>query len=67
MSRERELTFDERAVWGECPVCHAKDGEKCDSAIGLTLGVNVNGVRPTEGAHLARIQDAPLRVRLVPI
>jgi len=63
--RERELSFDERSKWGDCPVCGVKDGEPCHSEVGFALGVNVNGKRPTEGAHLGRLQRAPFRVREV--
>jgi hypothetical protein len=65
--RERELTYDERATYGECPVCHAADGQPCDSGIGLHLGVTVSGLPPKEGAHLGRLQRAPFRVREVAI
>lgn len=63
----RELTFDERATWGECPVCHAKAGEWCYADAGLQLGVRGDGQRMKdgEGAHLRRLRRAPLKVRLV--
>lgn len=61
----REATYEERATWGECPVCHRPHGEPCDPDVGLHLGVTASG-RPAEGgAHLARIQAAPRRVALV--
>jgi hypothetical protein len=62
----RELTVEERFVWGSCPVCGAGHGKKCHSEVGFALGVNVNGGRPTEGVHLARLKLAPFRVREVP-
>lgn len=62
----RQLTNDERFVWGECPVCHAKHGEKCHPEVGFALGVSISGGRPTEGAHLGRLSLAPERVREVP-
>lgn len=64
--RERELSFEERATWGECPTCHAKDGEKCNPNVGIPLGLTVGGRLPDPGAHLGRLQAAPFRVRLVP-
>lgn len=64
--RERELSFEERATWGECPACHAKDGQPCDPSVGIAVGQNIYGQPPQEGAHLGRLQAAPFRVRLVP-
>lgn len=65
-SPPRELTYEQRATWGECPVCHALHGQPCDSSVGIPLGFTVSGTRPTEGAHLGRLQRAPMRVREVP-
>lgn len=66
--RERNLEMRERLTWGECPVCKAPDGEFCRAAVGLQLGVRVDGKRMEDGdgVHLARIQNAPVRVREVP-
>jgi hypothetical protein len=58
-SPTRELTYHERAVWGTCPVCHAPHGTPCDPNVGIPL---ISGVR----AHLARVNNAPRRVREVP-
>ena len=65
----RELSYEDRATWGECPVCSAPHGEWCHSEIGLQLGVKVGGGRlqTGEGAHLARLQNAPRKVREVPV
>lgn len=52
--RIRELSFNERARWGECPVCHAKDGETCASYM------------PRSGVHEERLQRAPFKVKEVP-
>jgi hypothetical protein len=60
-----ELSYDERAVWGECPVCHARPGESCHPEVGILLGVNVDGKPPENGAHLGRLQKAPFKVRIV--
>lgn len=61
---ERELTYHERAVWGTCSVCGAEHGKACDPDVGIPLVADVNGDRPR--AHLARLNNAPLRVREVP-
>lgn len=61
----RELTFEERAKWGKCPVCAAEQGESCNRKIGIPLGVNVHGEVLEGGAHLGRLQRAPKRVQLV--
>lgn len=65
--RERWLTFEERCKWGDCPVCGAKDGEPCHSEVGFALGVTVSGQRPTDGAHLGRINNAPRRIKEVAV
>jgi len=64
----RETTFEERATWGECPVCKAPHGDWCRAEIGVQLGRRVDGrhMETGEGVHLARLQRAPMRVRLVP-
>lgn len=61
---EREATYAERATWGDCPACKAKHGEWCNQNVGIPLGTNINGEPPKEGAHLGRLQRAPLRVRV---
>lgn len=63
---ERKLTFDERATWGDCPVCKAPDGEPCHPEVGFPIGLNVKGERPKDGVHLGRLNAAPSRVREVP-
>ena len=67
--RQRKLTYEERATWGKCPVCQAEDGEWCHAEIGPQLGIQVGGGRMAtgEGAHLARLQNAPLEVKLIAI
>jgi uncharacterized protein (DUF779 family) len=52
----RELTYDERATWGECPVCHVPDGEWC-----------IGGTEAQKGVHLGRIQKAPFYVLITPV
>ena len=66
--REHELTFEERSVWGECPVCRAPDGEPCYPEIGIHLGAKADGssLQRGEGAHLARLNAAPHVTRVVP-
>lgn len=61
----RELTYEERATWGTCPVCSAPHGEFCNSNVGFSLGRNVNGEIPPNGVHLGRLQNAPLKAQLV--
>lgn len=64
--RIKELTFEERATWGECPICHAKDGEKCNPDEGFFATLSVAKV-PLGGAHLGRLQKAPFKVRISPV
>ncbi len=59
--RERELSFEERILWGRCPVCGAEDGAACDASIGLNLTMTA-GAAPPVGAHLGRLQNAPFTV-----
>lgn len=60
----RELTFEERAKYGQCPACGAKHGEAC-AKTGFPLGFGAQSF-PDGGAHLGRLQRAPHRVREVP-
>lgn len=64
----RDLTERERLTWGTCPVCSAPHGEFCHAAVGLQLGVRADGRPPQDGdgAHLARLNQTPQRVREVP-
>jgi hypothetical protein len=66
---ERELTFDERIRWGECPFCKAPHGTPCHAEMGFQMGVKPDGARMKdgEGVHLARLRTAPVKVRLVPV
>lgn len=59
---QRELTNGERFTWGDCPVCHAKHGEWCDSAVGIPLGVSIGQAKR---AHLGRLNNAPRHIRIV--
>jgi hypothetical protein len=49
-------------------VCEATHGEPCHADVGHQIGVHIDGsrMRTGEGAHVARLQKAPLRVREVP-
>jgi hypothetical protein len=67
MIRQRELTFDERATWGECPVCNARDGVPCNGFVGIALGRNVNGDPAPGGVHLGRLTRAPRAIQIVPV
>lgn len=68
MDTSFELTYEQRATWGDCAVCKATHGEWCHAEIGVQLGQKVDGSRMKtgQGAHLARLQNAPLRAKLVP-
>lgn len=59
-----DLTYDQRAVWGTCPVCRAQHGERCRADVGIALGVSSAGGPPVDGVHLGRLQAAPARVRI---
>ena len=61
----RAASWEEQATWGECPTCHAKQGEWCNPAVGFSLGQSVSGGPPVDGVHLARLQAAPHFVQLV--
>ena len=61
---ERELTYVERATWGECPVCHALHGSWCNGHGSPCLGQTVGGGPPADGVHLGRLQEAPTIVRI---
>lgn len=64
---EWDLTYNERATWGECPVCQAKHGEWCDGTRGMLGALSaLAGNLPENGVHLGRLQQAPRRVRQVP-
>lgn len=67
--RERDLTPAERFVWGECPICGVEDGEACQAYVGVQLGIRSDGsLGPArEGAHLARLNNAPFQVKEVPV
>ena len=70
MSKEipiRELSYDERATWGTCPVCSSPHGEWCNGDIGIPMGRNINGGIPDKVVHMGRLQAAPLKVRLQPV
>ena len=64
----RELSFEERCRWGTCPACSAPHGTACRASVGIQLGTRVDGrkLQDGEGAHLGRLNRAPLRVREVP-
>lgn len=66
--RERELSFEERMRWGDCPACEVPDGEPCHAEIGVHLGIKVDGsrMRTGEGVHMGRLARAPFRVKEVP-
>ena len=55
-----ELTYDERATFGECYVCEAKHGEWCNGMVGIILHAEPAG----HGVHLGRLQAAPKEKRV---
>jgi hypothetical protein len=58
----QQLTYEDRAVYGTCPVCSAQPGEPCDMSQGIPLDV------PTElsdtGTHTARLINAPTQAAI---
>jgi hypothetical protein len=63
----RDLTFEERATWGTCPVCRRAHGEPCDPDQGFHLGLNARGEIPKGGAHLARLTAGPRAIQILPV
>lgn len=63
-----DLTYEQRATWGECPTCQAQHGEWCHSEVGIQLGHRVDGgrIETRAGVHLSRLRLAPMKARLVP-
>ncbi len=53
----KALTIEERAVWGTCPVCGARQGRPCK----LTAGIQIspNNEFGEFGTHPARLYNAP--------
>lgn len=49
-----DLTYDQRATWGWCPICQVKHGERCKPV----------GSGEQSWTHTDRIDRAPLRVRV---
>lgn len=49
MIRHRELTYQERATWGQCPICQAEPGVACTDA----------AFNQKQGVHLGRLIRAP--------
>ena len=47
-----ELTLEERATWGECPVCHAQHLQNCNAR----EGDDTSNIYFT---HIARLINAP--------
>ena len=54
-----ELTYEDRATFGTCPVCGVPHGSKC-----LPCGMTLGGDYPKDGVHLGRLQQAP-KVRVI--
>lgn len=60
--KPRPATFEERATWGNCPVCGAKSGQRC-----LTKNATIVAENKDNWAHFERIDKAPTSVRLVTV
>lgn len=52
-STVRDLAYEQRAVWGKCPVCKAEHGKECAGNDGEPLRV-----------HLGRLERAPLTITI---
>ncbi len=69
------LTYEERATWGDCPVCGARPGKFCVSVSfpGTPQRVANNELLPQTtpgefddmGSHVARLVNAPVSIAVV--
>lgn len=49
----KELTYEERSIWGTCPVCDSEPGIPCSP-------IGAEDIPDGEsGAHFARLVNAP--------
>lgn len=63
MVNRRSLTYEERAVWGICPICREAPGVPCDKDFGIGV-FNPLGMRLSQGgAHMARLEAAPTEIQ----
>lgn len=60
---ERDALPSERALYGTCPMCGARDRIPCHGRTSLEMVSSVNAT----DAHMSRLSAAPRRVRLVPV
>ena len=63
----KHLTYDERAVWGRCPICYAENGQPCKPVCPdvpcAICGYPAGGPclqQEQPGTHIARLVNAPL-------
>lgn len=54
---KKKLTYEERAVFGTCPICAAAEGEVCRPEAGILLDAELG-----PGAHVARLLAAPKQI-----
>ena len=55
----KQLKYEERATWGQCPVCGAAHGEMCRLGTSDTPAEMPADTPIHIGAHLARLFNAP--------
>jgi hypothetical protein len=55
----KQLTYEERATWGTCPVCEAQHGKQCEAAPADIDYFQFDGAFSGFGAHAARLYNAP--------
>jgi hypothetical protein len=65
----KQLTYEERAVYGTCPVCGAKKRMPCDMMQGIPLNIQAYSAKPAGpdefsdvGTHVARLINAPTQI-----
>ena len=51
----QKLGYEERAVWGLCPVCGAAPGQPCSPIMGIPIAPEFGAI----GTHAARLFNAP--------
>jgi hypothetical protein len=54
----KALSWEERAIYGICPVCRSKQGEPCKQDVDGEM-ITLLDPKIGEGAHIARLINAP--------
>ena len=62
--RTREATFTERATWGTCPVCHAKNKEECGYVYDQCRKLTPLKKGKRVAYHPERFNNSPTHVKL---